>query len=368
MENIGRNYDFCCGNNLKECASLSSHTPSTGGTTSQTLCDPCLILEKEEVGISLCSECDERLCVYCTNQHKTRKLTKNHVLTSIVCTSIMVECGICDKETDRNSSIYCAYCEETLCKRCEQKHKEKNIFKNHKLVLLERKALICDPCKQNDEMKNAETFCSICKENLCDICTRYHRAQKATKDHELKSNFQKVSLNAIVTHCDPCNEDGAATKATGVCVQCEEHLCDECARQHKLMKVMKDHQINVINDVWCGQCQEDNIFENAVKYCPECNEHLCSDCCKTHRRFKLTKYHKLVDVQNTKQVKTSACGVCKIESKNTKFCEQCGLTFCHVCIEEHSPLKGTCTKELHTEQMNGIQRLGGSFIENLKTR
>ncbi|XP_060587427.1 uncharacterized protein LOC132742949 [Ruditapes philippinarum] len=311
---IGLPQHVSCENNSTKNASVSSKAPcsfygNNENKSDQSLCDPCLVLEKQEVATSLCLECEERLCAYCTNQHRTRKLTKSHEVKSLESIPVMVECGLCENKTDQGSCMYCNDCEETLCSRCAQKHSNKNVFKHHKLVMSDSKARkeisVCDPCKQNEEVKTAETFCAQCEEHLCDICTRYHRALKATKEHKLKSLSSEISPRFPC--CEPCSGDGMSVNATRVCAQCEEHLCDKCAEEHTSMKMMKGHQINDISEVfkqdnvWCGQCKEEGVFEKAVKLCSDCKDYLCVNCCKIHKRFKLSKDHSLLDIDEVKQ-------------------------------------------------------------------
>ncbi|KAK3596180.1 hypothetical protein CHS0354_010715 [Potamilus streckersoni] len=43
----------------------------------------------------------------------------------------------------------------------------------------------CDTCRYEDEFNKADGFCAVCKENLCEACSKVHRRSKLTRDHNL---------------------------------------------------------------------------------------------------------------------------------------------------------------------------------------
>ena len=48
------------------------------------------------------------------------------------------------------------------------------------------------------------------------------------------------------THmCDSCDENNFASAK---CEECEDHLCDDCVKAHKRLKITKDHKISTIED------------------------------------------------------------------------------------------------------------------------
>lgn len=46
---------------------------------------------------------------------------------------------------------------------------------------------LCDGCLRDGEEEEANQFCLMCKEKLCGMCTKYHRRNLLTKDHNVLS-------------------------------------------------------------------------------------------------------------------------------------------------------------------------------------
>ncbi|XP_053389333.1 uncharacterized protein LOC128552325 [Mercenaria mercenaria] len=273
---------------------------------SSKMCDPCTYLDKRVVALSFCAQCEELLCADCTKLHRTRKLTKSHMLKKPKRAEIVkVKCGICESKTDKKTAMYCSTCEETLCGRCANKHKQKKMFQNHSLRAtndnIPKPTIKCDPCNKNNEVKSAETFCKQCEEHLCEFCTRHHSSQKMTKHHNL---IDPISCAAIFLLCDTCLENEIQAKATSYCIECEENFCDDCGRKHKSLKISKNHEIVDVSNIIprrsiknCNQCQENGKSANAVRYCTDCKKYFCTDCCQIHKRYKVTKSHNLLEIE-----------------------------------------------------------------------
>ncbi|XP_053407654.1 uncharacterized protein LOC123547434 isoform X2 [Mercenaria mercenaria] len=181
------------------------------------------------------------------------------------------------------------------------------MFKNHCLQAEKNKqksTIKCDPCKESNKIKSADTYCKQCEEHLCEFCTRYHRAQKMTKNHDLIEPMSQSSGITTTPNCDPCSENEIQVKAISYCIECEENFCEVCGRRHTSLKISKNHKIvdvtNIISErscKVCSQCQEDGRFVNAVKYCAECQEYFCAECCQIHKRYKVSKFHNLLEME-----------------------------------------------------------------------
>ena len=47
----------------------------------------------------------------------------------------------------------------------------------------------------------------------------------------------------VAVYCKPCDRDNLRLQATGFCIDCDEHLCDDCVNYHKKAKPSKNHVI-----------------------------------------------------------------------------------------------------------------------------
>lgn len=69
---------------------------------------------------------------------------------------------------------------------------------------------LCDGCLRDGEEEEANQFCLMCKEKLCGMCTKYHRRNLLTKDHNVLSGGTKevsnCHRNKKIVFC-PCGGD-----------------------------------------------------------------------------------------------------------------------------------------------------------------
>lgn len=272
------------------------------------ICDICLNLNRNEIATSFCQECKELLCDHCSKRHRTAKITKSHILTSSEYLEYTTtNCNICEE----NAIMYCNVCEEALCKKCANKHERQRLTKDHAIESFKGQILkqihMCHPCQEDGDFKKADTYCKECKEYLCNLCSRHHKAQKITKQHELVSPESVTSVTGQV--CDICADDDTLLDASVHCEACEVNLCDECNKLHKKQKSTKDHATIPIDEVpkrestKCQQCVE---HAEAIMYCSICREFLCVGCCKTHRRVKMFSNHvlkKIGDIEHAEDFK-----------------------------------------------------------------
>lgn len=57
-----------------------------------------------------------------------------------------------------------------------------NLIEKHKL---QTRSESCDGCKSRGDMIKAESWCSQCQEALCQTCLKYHKTNKALKNHRM---------------------------------------------------------------------------------------------------------------------------------------------------------------------------------------
>ena len=91
----------------------------------------------------------------------------------------------------------------------------------------------------------------------------------------------------------------------------------------------------------CVPCSLDDKQCNACCFCIQCVEHLCTDCAKDHKKIKLTRNHILLE---GKEMPTDATAFeeivkltfCKIhEDRDLEFlCESHDKLICALCIRE----------------------------------
>ncbi|XP_045178579.2 uncharacterized protein LOC123538489 [Mercenaria mercenaria] len=337
-----------------------SHTPVSvsllqneqeGQVEPDKICDPCVSVNRNKIAASFCQECEELLCAECTNQHRTKKITKSHSLKSPEFVEyVKIDCTICDNRSIQ-AVMFCKSCEEALCELCAKKHSSQKITKTHTLESIKgiilKQMIPCDPCQDNDEVKKAETYCIQCKENLCESCTSYHKGQKVTRQHELSTPKEPVSTRDV--SCDPCMEREIKMNAKVHCLECEENLCNDCEQRHRKLKLTKSHKFVSLNEApkrdlkCCDQCE---TGESAIKYCADCQGYVCCECCKAHERTKLLKTHKLIEIEDVDKVIKPDCNSCNKRGAAESYCKECEEFYCKDCCRQHQSMKATRTHQL----------------------
>ena len=86
--------------------------------------------------------------------------------------------------------------------------------------------------------------------------------------------------------CDPCFRDDVQAKATTLCTDCEEFLCDDCVRAHRRNKLSLAHvlldvkqigslpQSTVSSHIFCDIHQATTL----AFYCPQHEKTCCRSC------------------------------------------------------------------------------------------
>jgi len=87
-------------------------------------------------------------------------------------------------------------------------------------------------------------------------------------------------------------------EATSYCLDCQDYYCEACSKAHKIVKVTKDHQLILI---------EEMKDENQIKSITKSNPQLY---CQIHQQKEMEL-----------------------------FCDDCKLTICSLCVDKHSSHK-----------------------------
>lgn len=111
----------------------------------------------------------------------------------------------------------------------------------------------CEPCKDNKESKIARSWCQQCNEALCEECAKCHMSMKATKSHEItplenvRSNPKPAVKEEII-----CTEH-SKKEVDMYCVDHEQPCCPTCiATNHRNCQ-----KVSQISEV-LGQNQTDD--------------------------------------------------------------------------------------------------------------
>jgi tripartite motif-containing protein 2/3 len=129
--------------------------------------------------------------------------------------------------------------------------------------------------------------------------------------------------------------------------------------------------------ILCDYCSSDEESQEtqtgATKYCVQCQEKLCDLCAKTHRKSKLLRSHTLIDLDDTKALddeahRTSLLTVCEkhCDQTLTAYCDDCNLSICVTCLhvshKDHATsLLKDVTEKFQQQMSSDISRLDDGF-------
>ncbi|CAC5357354.1 unnamed protein product [Mytilus coruscus] len=103
---------------------------------------------------------------------------------------------------------------------------------------------------------------------------------------------QIVAANDVSGHCDPCAFSGKTVNAILHCEECEEYLCNDCFEYHSAQWQNKGHTVsNLISIYLCNICKNMGKDVDAVTFCLECEEKMCQACAKKHQSMKSSRGH-----------------------------------------------------------------------------
>ncbi|KAH3768305.1 hypothetical protein DPMN_169517 [Dreissena polymorpha] len=114
-----------------------------------------------------------------------------------------------------------------------------------------KRAHSCEPCEIQGKTAPASMFCPSCEnEMLCEICSTIHRSLPITKSHDLLDISEHSAYKQIedvdIPTCGLCHLQNVGNEASVQCMQCETFLCDACSNQHKAQKATRAHNLTSI--------------------------------------------------------------------------------------------------------------------------
>lgn len=326
------------------------------------MCEPCLENKESKPAVNYCEDCDEYLCSGCTDTHHKIKATKSH--TPITTEAKRLKDLICCDQCSSNENIieainFCSECEEYLCVSCSDIHKRTKATKIHELTKKENvkqssQNIVrqCSPCNEGGKECQASHFCQDCEELLCESCVQIHKQIKLTHNHApLDLSRYEENTTKDTKNCMPCKKNGIVINSTKYCSSCEEYLCKECSDFHANQKITRLHcliepppQPDLTKDnQTCDPCSGQNKFAEAKSYCKECCENFCSKCADKHISQRLSRNHTLINAlepENIRSNVSSVCNICEevdgVKSLSEAFCLQCQISLCHKCKMKHS--------------------------------
>ncbi|XP_053406619.1 gastrula zinc finger protein XlCGF46.1-like [Mercenaria mercenaria] len=171
---------------------------------------------------------------------------------------------------------------------------------------------------------------------------------------ENPTESQETSSDEI-KECDPCLISDKSSPAGKYCSECEENLCEDCARNHSKRKATSSHKLILIQEthsdtyLLCNPCTDNEKVSKAVSFCDMCEEYLCNTCTQSHKIRKATRLHEPINIEELNRYKKSAekipsCALCEesgIRSTASYYCEECEEYLCEMCKESHSIRKAT---------------------------
>ena len=115
----------------------------------------------------------------------------------------------------------------------------------------------CDPCLLDAKTVNAERFCTVCDEFLCDNCARAHKNSKATRNHKLltRDEMPRKKLAAVQKFCS--KHDDKQIKY--FCERHDQLCCSACqSTEHRQCKIA------YVNEI-AGEYVASKEYQNLLK-------------------------------------------------------------------------------------------------------
>ncbi|XP_063424947.1 uncharacterized protein LOC134708388 [Mytilus trossulus] len=103
----------------------------------------------------------------------------------------------------------------------------------------------------------------------------------------MSSNCNSDMADDSKVKCGPCEYKRKSERASKLCTECEEGYCNECVKDHKLHKVLRDHRLISINDYFkiadiSKKFQRCNTHgENFEYFSPSQDKVFCFKCLST---------------------------------------------------------------------------------------
>ncbi|CAG2188626.1 unnamed protein product [Mytilus edulis] len=120
----------------------------------------------------------------------------------------------------------------------------------------------CEPCTNDNKQSSAENWCLECDEALCSDCTKHHKLSKATKTHHLMDFKQKSSCPSNISNLECVQHPGKQLEY--FCTDHDVICCREC-----LAQTHKSCDKTVSLDTAAEHVKQSDVFT-------DCNERLCA--------------------------------------------------------------------------------------------
>ncbi|XP_076117793.1 uncharacterized protein LOC143085382 [Mytilus galloprovincialis] len=157
---------------------------------------------------------------------------------------------------------------------------------------------------------------------------------------------------SVESFCEPCTSDNKQSSAKYWCVECDEALCCQCTKHHKLSKATKTHHL--MDFTQKSSCPSDITSLKCVQHPGKQLEYFCTDhdaiCC----RDCLAKTHKLCD-------KTVSLDTAAEHVKQSEVFTDCKERLCAYLKSIDSILKN------RDKNLNDIQTTGKTIMAEIKS-
>lgn len=174
---------------------------------------------------------DSRVCSICFERFKTpRYLPCNHSFCTNCLFSYIV--GQC-KSTEPRLGFHCPNCRVYIpCDGDPEKPETwAELFPLNDILqkMIQCDAKYCEPCKRENDEEEAIDYCISCKEYLCASCTKYHKRNMASHDHNLFKASEMKSIQVIpqinISDCCPKHRH---EKVQLYCHDHDQPMCGLC--------------------------------------------------------------------------------------------------------------------------------------------
>ncbi|CAC5394281.1 unnamed protein product [Mytilus coruscus] len=97
----------------------------------------------------------------------------------------------------------------------------------------------------------------------------------------MTSMLDELAIDKSKKQCSSCQDNNESKNARSWCSICEEAYCEHCEKYHKSLKVLSKHKLIYLQEIQTGNC-DIQIFE--VLSCEEHQDHLVEVYCTDHSK------------------------------------------------------------------------------------
>ena len=215
--------------------------------TSSLRCPVCMeIFTKPKYLPCLHTVCEPCLTIYIKSMQKVVTRTENGVQLSPG-----FACPIC------KAPVPCPNNEYKPCEWAKLLPDNTMIKMMLETTTLRRKSDVCDVCKPKGETVKAESWCSECQESLCHACAKYHKTNRALRNHQvfrvddlvIEPLLEKFSEDtACETHPERKSEVYCKDHDVLCCVVCvttSHRKCENVLPIEECAKGIKEDEVTV---------------------------------------------------------------------------------------------------------------------------